>query len=332
MGDIPIDYRDLLSNQAGVLYNTPAHAVLVTPFGKGASGREIIRLSHPSWENSLVGIAWTLIRADNHAFVPATRCLLNHGVRVPKLYSSGELTNEDGVLVGGWALVEDLGDVDLLSLKDSSWEEKRPYYRAALAELAKFSRIDPDSALDSFQGQAPFDESLYRWEQDYFAEHFLGSYLGRTREAQDFSAREDLLSLAQRLASLPRSFVHRDFQSQNIMLVGEGVALIDYQGMRLGRPEYDLASLLYDPYAGLNDLEREDLISVWEDLTGVPLDREIFDLCACQRLMQALGAFANIGLNAGKLWYFDQIPRAIDSFSRVLLRTDLAGLRDFCIK
>jgi aminoglycoside/choline kinase family phosphotransferase len=42
--------------------------------------------------------------------------------------------------------------------------------------------------------------------------------------------------------------VHRDFQSQNIIARSGHAYLIDFQGMRPGLAEYDLASLLFDPY------------------------------------------------------------------------------------
>ena len=53
--------------------------------------------------------------------------------------------------------------------------------------------------------------------------------------------------------------MHRDFQSQNIILREGQAYLIDFQGMRPGLAEYDLASLLYDPYVSLTNAERGEL-------------------------------------------------------------------------
>ena len=58
----------------------------------------------------------------------------------------------------------------------------------------------------------------------------------------------------------PRCFVHRDFQSQNIVIKDGAACFIDFQGMRPGLPQYDLASLLYDPYVCLPASERADLL------------------------------------------------------------------------
>src|SRR5437868_15436863 len=100
--------------------------------------------------------------------------------------------------------------------------------------------------------------------------------------------------IANELASQPRILVHRDFQSQNIILRSGQAHLIDFQGMRPGLAEYDLASLLFDPYVHLTLAERDELLSYYlehRDLrrneTGI---RERLRSCAMQRLMQALGA------------------------------------------
>ena len=66
--------------------------------------------------------------------------------------------------------------------------------------------------------------------------------------------------IAEELAQRPRVFVHRDFQSQNIIIRNAQAHLIDFQGMRPGLAEYDLASLLFDPYVDLSPAEREELL------------------------------------------------------------------------
>src|SRR5207247_6690256 len=97
--------------------------------------------------------------------------------------------------------------------------------------------------------------------------------------------------IAEHLDRLPRVLVHRDFQSQNIIMRNGQAYLIDFQGMRPGLAEYDLASLLYDPYVVLTDPEREELLAYY--CGGKISDdfRETLRLCEMQRLMQALGAY-----------------------------------------
>ncbi len=126
--------------------------------------------------------------------------------------------------------------------------------------------------------------------------------------------------------------IHRDFQSQNIIIRNGQACLIDFQGMRPGLGQYDLASLLYDPYVDLTDAERAELTAYYRDVqteNGVAVDGE-FDftlrLCAMQRLMQALGAYGFLGLVKGHKSFLQHIPKALNSLRGVISR--IGGLSD----
>jgi hypothetical protein len=121
--------------------------------------------------------------------------------------------------------------------------------------------------------------------------------------------------------------VHRDFQSQNTIIRNAQAYLIDFQGMRPGLAEYDLASLIYDPYIELSHDERAELIAYYRArqlANGIVADGE-FDLklclCAMQRLMQALGAYGFLGLVKGHKHFLQYIPGAMrtlrDSLSHI---------------
>src|SRR5919109_1953587 len=107
---------------------------------------------------------------------------------------------------------------------------------------------------------AEFNSELYLWEQNYFFENCLGRYfkIDKAKLAQ-LASLPALQEIADRLASFPRVLVHRDFQSQNIIIRNGQAHLIDFQGMRPGLAEYDLASLLHDPYVELAETERREL-------------------------------------------------------------------------
>ena len=59
-------------------------------------------------------------------------------------------------------------------------------------------------------------------------------------------------------------FMHRDLQSRNIMLKNDRAFFIDFQGGRIGPLQYDLASLLIDPYAALAPGIQDDLLDLPE--------------------------------------------------------------------
>ncbi len=306
--DAPQEALLVLARMFSAYYGQAVEPASLRLVASGASGRCIMRppvaLSNAAVLPAL-GIFWTAARADNGSFLPAARGLARAGVRVPQV-----LAEQDAGHGCGACLVSDCGEADLLSLREAPWEQRLAAYRPAMAELSRFHRVQPDWPL-----QPPFDAALYRWEQGYFAEHLLGRHLGR--DAAAFMADPAPLAAADWLAALPRFPIHRDCQSQNIILQGGQACFIDFQGMRMGRPEYDVASLVLDPYMAFSAGQQELLLAAWEATGAAPLDRPVFCACALQRLMQALGAFANIGYNQRRSWYLDHIPTGLDSLRRM---------------
>ncbi|MFM1559810.1 MAG: phosphotransferase [Roseibacillus sp.] len=272
----------------------PDHSVILEPIKRGASGRTIVRLKaegHPTF----IGIHYTLDRRDNRYFLPVARFLKKAKLNVPEV-----LYDNPGRNI---ALVEDLGEVDLLSIVDKPWEEREPYYRCALEQLDRLFYTRPPKDLEL---SPAFTAETYQWEQEYFIDNLVETHLGLDGAA----LRNDphLVKLRENLGSSHRNLVHRDFQSQNIILYEGKSWLIDFQGLRLGRQEYDLASLLYDPYLNHTEEEQDKLLDLWEDIGE---ERPVPDLlrdCAIQRLMQALGAYANILHNQKIDWYAQHIP------------------------
>ncbi len=274
----------------------------LTPIAVGASGRVIERIAIEG--ETYIGIAWTTARADNVAYLPAVSILTEVGVNVPSLLVSK--TEADG---SGACIVQDLGSTCLLDLKSASWKTLRKAYEQAIAEVIMLHRRATDPQL-----LPPFDETLYRWEQEYFVEQYMA--LHRSCCGIGVLDHAAFGCMARKLAALPRCVIHRDFQSQNIMMHGGKAWLIDFQGMRSGLPEYDAASLIYDPYMELSREQRLELIDIWRSLGGM-FDSETFALCALQRIMQALGAYAKLWYREGKTWYRQWLEPGLRSLEQI---------------
>lgn len=297
----------------------------VTIVEKGGSDRKFYRIR--AADRSMILVKYSGHKEENRHYVDIARFLAASGVQVPHIYLHDPA---EGLI---W--MQDLGETDLWSRRQDPWGSRRPLYESALIEVFKMhsaaSRKLEGSGLTL---EREFNEQLYLWEQGYFFEHCLGNYfkLGAD-QVHRLSRLAALLGAATRLATLPRVLVHRDFQSQNI-LIREGTAwLIDFQGMRPGLAAYDVASLLLDPYVSLASSERQELLGFYQRLarrSGVELPadfEEIFHWCALQRLMQALGAYGFLGLQKGRADFLAHIPAA-----RKLLRetaAQLDGLDEF---
>jgi N-acetylmuramate 1-kinase len=297
--------------------------VQITPIEKGGSDRRFYRVRCGA-NQTIILVKYDLEREENRIYAEIAEFLNAHRVRVPKIYFHDAT---EGLI---W--LEDLGENDLWSFRKESWLVRRAFYESALDEIAKLHRL-PLSAADEIRGDlAPrFNAALYQWEQHYFFENCLGRYFGlKPKEIEALGALPALQEMAKRLGRLPRVLVHRDFQSQNIIIRNGQAHLIDFQGMRPGRYEYDLASLLYDPYVTLVAEERKQLLEYYYTIRPGNRNQsaadfaEIFRLCAIQRLMQALGAYGFLGLVRGSKPFLQHIGPAISSLH--LLIEETAGL------
>ncbi len=299
----------ILSTARQFLGVDPTVPITLEPIKRGASGRTIVRVKSPVHE-PFIGIHWTEEREDNEQFIPVGQFLKHAKLRVPEIIHERARYRV--------ALVEDLGDTDLLSLKDRPFEERLPLYKSAFEQI---DRLFYAKAPKEMHLMPPFDAALYRWEQEYFFEYlveeFLGMDAGPLRENPVFQ------EMAEKLGTVARHLVHRDFQSQNLMVRDGKVWLIDFQGLRRGRQEYDLASLIFDPYMNHSAEEREQLLALWEDITDERPEATLFRQCAAQRLMQALGAYGNILKNRGDEWYRPHIATAARLLGEVTAGTPL---------
>ena len=295
--------------------------IRIRPIEKGGSDRKFYRI-HCSADQRLILVKYNLEREENRHYVQIAQFLDGHGIRVPKIYFHDPA---EGLI---W--IEDLGERDLYSYRDESWLVRRAFYESALDQVVKLHGL-PESVCVEMKEHLPaeFNAALYRWEQKYFFQNCLGRYFKVSEsKCKELAALPGLREIPKQLASLRRVLVHRDFQSQNIIIQNGQANLIDFQGMRPGLAHYDLASLLYDPYVELTEAERAELIAYYRGRqleNGVTIDGD-FDfklrLCAMQRLMQALGAYGFLGLVKGHKHFLQYIPNALRSLRAVVARID----------
>jgi N-acetylmuramate 1-kinase len=295
--------------------------IKVSPIQKGGSDRKFYRI-RCSVEQALILVKYNLEREENRQYVTIANFLSEHRIRVPQIYFHDAA---EGLI---W--LEDLGERDLYSYRGESWLVRRAFYESALDQIAILHAL-PESVCVEMKQHLPteFNSELYLWEQNYFFENCLGRYFKiDTAKLAPLAALPALQKNAEHLASFPRVLVHRDFQSQNIIIRNSQAYLIDFQGMRPGLGEYDLSSLLYDPYVDLPEMERSELAGYYRHLQlerGIAINGD-FDLklrlCAMQRLMQALGAYGFLGLVKGHKHFLKHIPAALKSLQRIVAEID----------
>src|SRR5215813_12405682 len=295
--------------------------IKIAAIQKGGSDRKFYRI-RCSAEQGLILVKYNREREENRQYVKIASFLTDHRIRVPEIYFHDA---DEGLI---W--VEDLGERDLYSYRDESWLVRRAFFESALDQIATLHALPESLCIEMKQHlPAEFNSELYLWEQNYFFENCLGRLFEIEKaKLTELASLPALQKIADRLASFPRVLVHRDFQSQNIIVRNGQAHLIDFQGMRPGLAEYDLASLLYDPYVDLSENECAELIAYYRGRqleNGVAVNGD-FDLklrlCGMQRLMQALGAYGFLGLVKGHKHFLEHVTTAMQSLQRTVAEID----------
>lgn len=256
-------------------------------------------------------------RNEADAFAAIGRHLLARGVPVPRILVYDRPS--------GLVALEDLGDVHLQRVVKGAADpnEVQAHYRAVIDRLVVLA-VEGAKGFDlknTCQTTHYDRELILEKEARYFVEAFLNDYLGHD---VDFDAlKDEFQTLADRAVDHPyQGFLHRDFQSRNILVKNNEYYFIDFQGGRLGPLQYDPASLLIDPYVALPENMQETLLDYYIDkLSGLmSVDRNLFvdgyRFCALNRNLQILGAFAFLSRQKGKADFEGYIPAAVSSLKR----------------
>jgi len=295
----------------------------VTPLAQSGSDRKYFRIV--SKGKSALGV-YNKDSKENLAFIEFTKHFLRKGMKVPQVYAE-EPTMDI-------YLLEDLGDTTLFAYlteqkKESEFTDAlRTMYQKVLKELPRFQVIAGEDLNYSLcYPRASFDKTSMMWDLNYFKYYFLKlAQISFDEQAleNDFQTLTDYL-----LETEHHYFLYRDFQSRNIMIKGEEVYFIDYQGGRKGALQYDLASLLYDAKAAIPQNERDALLEFYidelEKYVLVERDefRAYFSGYVMIRIMQAMGAYGFRGFYEKKAHFLASIPFALENLNNVLKNLDL---------
>lgn len=276
-----------------------------TPMPGGASTRRYYRLSLPSGHSAVAmfvpegGKPEEVQKAHEGTrwpFLEVRDLLESRGVEVPSVLA------ED--TAHGWLLIEDLGDDTLANWLLRNPGDKPRLYSKAVVDLARaqcdLAVLPPGSVVAS----RTFNFDLLRWEIDHFREWGLDARGKPLAPADEKRWSELADKLAHRIADLPHGFVHRDYQSRNLMVTeAERGALrlvwIDFQDALLGPRVYDLVALLNDSYQEFDRAFVEARLDDYGAAAGLDADdrprlKDEFDLVTVQRKLKDAGRFVFI--------------------------------------
>ena len=278
---------------------------------KAGSNRQYYRLLG---ERSIVGVIGES-REENEAFIYISRHFSQQGLPVPKVYG----VSEDHMAY----IQEDLGKKP----ENILWNKirKSAITHAFTSSEKELLRRSMRNLVDiQFKGSEGFDwdvcfpakcfdERSVKWDLNYFKYCFLkatGVVFNEDKLENDFER------LTHDLLAVPSdTFMYRDFQSRNVMLVGNAdhpadckLAFIDFQGGRKGPYYYDVASFVWQSRAKYPDELKKDLVNAYiQKLKEYNPDLDVAEFHSNLRLfvlfrtLQVLGAYGFRG-------YFEKKP------------------------
>lgn len=192
-----------------------------------------------------------------------------------------------------------------------------------LVELQNLEHFDADEVC----AFAKFGNREIKWDLNYFKydflkplgvefdegilEHFFDEF---THDIMEYHS-DDSLS----------GFMYRDYQSRNIMVEGDKITLIDFQGGRLGPVIYDIISLLWQAKAAFDDNFRQEKLNLYFSLMenkrgkeAVEKMRKMFDKVLLLRTLQVLGAYGFRGLVERKSHFLESIYYGLRNLEEVI--------------
>jgi aminoglycoside/choline kinase family phosphotransferase len=227
------------------------------------------------------------ISGERLPFLEIAALLSARGLPVPSIYVE-DLENRI-------ILLEDLGDTTFEQhLRGTPRADWRQCYGAAVDLLAELHERCATLSETSIVSQRHFDRELIDWELDHFREWGLEVPFGTLDEAQRHTLRAAFSQIGSAIAAMPQGFVHRDYQSKNLMVGADGgLTLIDFQDALQGPRVYDLVALLCDSYVSLDLGLQEAMIDRYAALRRIEpaLLRREFWLLALHRKLKDAGRF-----------------------------------------
>ncbi len=262
------------------------------------------------WRTHHQGQSWIVMdsppaQEDPQLWLAIGARLAAAGLHVPAVHAHD--------LQQGFLLIEDLGsDLYLPALAEDTADA---LYGAAMDALLRMQSHADVRSLP------PYDRAFLQRELEIMPVWFLGRHLGHVTDGPEQQLLQDAFDLLLHEAmAQPRCFVHRDFHSRNLLVVGDNnPGIIDFQGALLGPLTYDLASLLRDCYIAWDPARVAGWVEGYRlrlqqtGLIEASVDRarflRWFDLIGLQRHLKVLGIFCRLAYRDGKPGYLDDLPR-----------------------
>ncbi|MCW7469218.1 aminoglycoside phosphotransferase family protein [Leptospira kanakyensis] len=270
-------YPGLNNSQLDFIFSRNGKNCQIKPLQEEASTRRYFRLTLPNNSEEVVCVDENV----NEDFIVISDFLNTNKIRVPRVL---DIKREFGLTFMSF---EGLDDFSTYKLND--YKNKFPIL---IDLILKLQSLDPPPLVKNRK----FDTEKLSFETNLTLEKFEGF-------RKEFNIKTEISNEAKAfieetvgyLNKYPINvFTHRDFHCRNLLISpNSDYALIDFQDARMGVPQYDLTSILYDAYY---PLPRDFRILMLKSFQERNIDqskkfKDTFYLQALQRSFKALGTY-----------------------------------------
>ncbi len=243
-------------------------------------------------------------------FIQVAELLAQSQINVPDIFQQN--------IADGFLLLEDFGSQCFLDQLNADTADN--LYQTALDSLFRLQSQTPlqNTSLPNY------DQPLLLRELGIFDEWFLGRLLDIEIPTPIWETVCNLLITS--ALEQPRTCVHRDYHSRNLMVLEDNSpGIIDFQDAVIGPITYDVVSLLRDCYIAWPKQQVEQwrtgyfgrlLQAGLVNCSPAQFNRW-FDLMGLQRHLKAIGIFSRLHLRDGKPNYLGDIPRTLNYVTTV---------------
>ncbi|MDY0175221.1 MAG: RNase adapter RapZ [Bacteroidales bacterium] len=297
---------------------TGEKAHTVTELTSSGSNRRYFRMEGPS--GTLIGTLGSCID-ENKAFIAIADHFHKQGLAVPLVYAHSKDFS--------CYIQQDLGDITLYGAVEEG-RARGTYNSTERALLHKAIEALPELQFKGARGldfsvcypQPNFDQRMVSFDLNYFKYCFLkatGLDFSEIKLENDFQNLSKVL-----LQNSSDTFLYRDFQARNVMLLDGIPYFIDFQGGRKGPIFYDVASFVWQARAHYSDELKDSLIQTYlqalQQYSSIEEEEFHNQLrhFVLFRTLQVLGAYGFRGYFEKKPHFLQSVPFAIDNLRKLL--------------
>ena len=244
------------------------------------------------------------------AYSSINKFLRKNKILAPQLYTHNF---SKGVIV-----IEDFGDLSFYKILLKT-KNKLIIYKKLVDLLIKIQRIKPKSKIKNISGGFHVvDKYSNRYlfkESNLFFDWYLPLFLSKKKAHNIKIKSKKVLTKLYNKLNFPNScFVHRDYHSENLIMVDKKIGVIDSQDALIGNPTYDLVSLIDDVRIKTSTKLKKQVYRYY--LTKSPKIYRIssnkfledFNILSVQRCLKIIGIFSRLFKRDKKNRYLNFIP------------------------